>query len=114
MTGYIIAGLAAKRPSWYGIFNLPHIYGVISRDGRPAPIPRDALQRIFGINQSAVPHMPGAKSLNPGDTIRVMSGGFQGHEAKLLDIKGADCEFTLSLFGKSHIVRQPIANIEAA
>jgi transcription antitermination factor NusG len=114
MSGYVVAGLAAKRPSWFGIFDQPHVYGVISRDGRPAIIPQHSLKRCFNIHQSASTSLPGAKSLKPGDNIRITAGGFQGHETKLLDIRGEQCEFVVNLFGKEHRVRQSIESVEAA
>jgi len=114
MSGYVIAGMGYNRPSWYGIFNQPHIFGVISRDGRPAAISPASLSRCFRIHQSSATSLPGAKSLKPGDSIRITAGGWQGHETKLLDIRGQQCEFVVNLFGKEHRVRQSIEGVEAA
>jgi transcription antitermination factor NusG len=114
MSGYVVAGLTPNSPSWFGIFSQPHIYGVISRDGRPAIIPQHSLARCFKIHHATGTSLPGAKSLKPGDQIRITSGGWQGHETRLLDIKGEQCEFVVDLFGKEHRVRQSIHNVEAA
>jgi len=113
MSGYVVAGFVGA-PNWWALFQLPWVFSVVARDSRPAVIPPASMQRLFGIHHASTASLPGAKSLKPGDTIRVRDGGFAGHEAKLLDISGADCEFVVSLFGKDFTVRRPIAEVEAA
>ena len=114
MSGYVIAGFRS-RPNWYELFSqLQWLRGVVSQQGQPAPVPARSLQRCFSIHQSTVTSLPGAKSLRPGDTIRVLEGGWRGHEAKLIDISGADCEFVVQLFGRDVKWRQPIDQVEAA
>lgn len=113
MSGYVIVGFE-RAPRWHQLFQLPWVYNVISRDGRPAIIPHGSMQSCFRIHQSSVASLPGAKSLRVGDTIRVTEGGWRGHEAKLIDISGADCEFVVQLFGRDVKWRQPINQVEAA
>lgn len=114
MSGYVVAGLTAKSPSWFGIFSQPHIYGVISRDGRPAIIPQHSLARCFQIHHIAGTSLPGSKSLKSGDDIRITNGAWKGHERKLLDINGEQCSILLDLFGKQHLVTVSIHDVEAA
>jgi len=113
MSGYVIAGFRG-RPNWYILNQLQFIFGVVSRDGKPAAIPAESMNRLYGIHQSPVTPLPGAKSLAVGDTIRVTQGGFAGFEAKLLDISGAECEFVVQLFGRDVKWRQQINQVEAA
>lgn len=113
MTGYVVAGFRGA-PNWFVTFQLSSVYGVVARDGRPARVPQESLDRVFSIHQTATASLPGAKSLKTGDMVRVTSGGFLGHEAKLLDIHDAECEFVVDLFGKQNRVRLPISSVEAA
>jgi len=113
MTGYVVAGFA-KTPRWWSLFDQPWVYGVLTRSGWPAVIPPSALERCYGIHHAKAASLPGAKSLKPGDTIRVRDGGFAGHEARLLEITGNEGKFILELFGKAHPVKMRLSEVEAA
>jgi transcription antitermination factor NusG len=113
MTGYVVAGFQ-NPPLWWSLLNQPWIYGVLTRNGWPAVIPPAALERCYGIHHAKAASLPGAKSLKPGDTIRVKEGGFSGHEAQLLEITGNEGKFILQLLGKEHLIAMPLSGVEAA
>lgn len=105
---------------WSDVLRQPwarNIQGVVSLNGLPAPIPEAAIARLAKLSGSAIPtsSVPVHKSFNPGETVRVARGGFQGRLVKLESIKGKAGIILTEMFGQPDMQAEiSLDDLEAA
>ena len=121
MPSYIAVELG-DNPNWWWVFDGRdglgfHLRGVIGRDGKPAPVPAENLDRLLELSQGHyIPHThsaPTRKGLAVGDNVRVIAGPWIGWESKIDEIGSSTCHLLVELFARPTRISIPVEALQA-
>lgn len=81
--GYLFVQLDLKSPDWVRARSYPGTSYILSQDGRPIPLPMDAIEAIQGRVQQIRARVEAglAAFLHSGDLVRILDGPFADLEA---------------------------------
>lgn len=102
---------------WLHLMMERHITGVVGFDGRPAPIPDSAIQRLRAMSGSAIPHRSSPnphRSFRAGELAEISCGPFSGQVVKIEGLHGRKAKIFVNLFGTRKLVEIDVAKLEAA
>lgn len=117
MPRYLFAGFD-RHPSWFEVFQIPLISGVIGLEGEPAKIGnmgrfisnfRNGLRR-----PDAERHMKTHREYAVGDTAIIVEGALADRLVKVEDISKGHAFFKLEMFGSECRLSLPVGKLEAA
>jgi transcription antitermination factor NusG len=86
---YVFVRFDVMRDPWHGIFAVAGVNGLVCENRQPVAI-GDELVAGFKAREidGAVPAAtPTAEIFNPGDTVRIVEGGFEGHKVMVEEVK---------------------------
>lgn len=115
--GYVFVGLPANDDDpWRLVRKLHLIRSVVSKEGRPAVLNIPKLIAFLDFDDFSVPDYFKYFKTNEepdfgiGDTVRVVSGPFQGFQLPVQEIRPGEAIFHLVMFDKTVEVPVPVAD----
>jgi transcription antitermination factor NusG len=106
--GYVFA----RDPDWDVIRKrIPQVFGPVRRDGRPAVLNGDDVDRMRLLTRCAMQSRHGIK---PGDEVRITRGALRDLRTVVQAIKGQLATITMTALGKDHTVQVNINMVDAA
>ncbi len=99
--------------SWYVVRNTKGVTGFVGPGSKPVPLTVDEV-RAMGIELPASKIVSGEIDLNPGDTVRVISGAFVDNvgEVEDVNIEKKEVKVYVNAFGRKALVTLGLENIE--
>jgi len=94
--GYVIIKMVVNNESWYLVRNTQGVTGFVGHGSDPIPLTDEEITRM-GIEKVHID-----LDVKPGDTVRVISGLFEGFMGEVLDISQEKQVLTVkvSMFGR--------------
>ncbi|MBP3816402.1 MAG: transcription termination/antitermination factor NusG [Firmicutes bacterium] len=94
--GYVIVKMIVTNESWYLVRNTQGVTGFVGHGSRPIPLTDEEITRM-GIEKVHID-----LDVKPGDTVRVISGLFEGFMGEVLEINPEKQVLTvkISMFGR--------------
>ena len=117
---YVFTGFPRMAPSWFNVFSLPLIQGVVGINGVPKRMDEGGMARMLRLYPNAIDRpkeekwMPSNKEFAVGDNVEVMVGPFEGMTVPVIDIAGSHAKVLIQLFNADHEVEVELANLAAA
>lgn len=90
-------------------------FGVVGFDGRPAPIPHEAMVRVIELSGQTVDRrVAEPRPVRAGGKVRIVDGAFRSAGECIVDgLDEKTATIFLDLFGASRAVRIPLEHLEA-
>ncbi len=120
LPGCLWLGVQKGNETWYELFRLHLVYGVMSVANRPAGISGERLNRFIVENNREldVPDvqqfMRSHHEFKTGDKVKIVEGPFDGHLVDVRAIKGGKAKILLELLGGSQEVEIALGKLEKA
>lgn len=94
--GYVIIKMVVTNESWYLVRNTQGVTGFVGHGSDPIPLTDEEITRM-GIEKVHID-----LDVKPGDTVRVISGLFEGFMGEVLDVSSEKQVLTVkvSMFGR--------------
>lgn len=110
---YVIVKMEMTDESWYVVRNTKGVTGFVGSGSKPVPLTVDEV-RAMGIELPASKIVSGEIDLNPGDTVRVISGAFVDNvgEVEDVNIEKKEVKVYVNAFGRKALVTLGLENIE--
>ena len=110
---YVIVKMEMTDESWYVVRNTKGVTGFVGPGSKPVPLTVDEV-RAMGIELPASKIVSGEIDLNPGDTVRVISGAFVDNvgEVEDVNIEKKEVKVYVNAFGRKALVTLGLENIE--
>lgn len=107
---YVFVCVSEHGQGFLGVRKTDGVESVLMADGRPGTVPGDTLQHLERIAGAGMLNESTAiLPAKPGDLVKVMSGPFAGHIARLQSRDGNDrCKVLFELMDSSQPVDVPI------
>ena len=115
--GYILVEMVMNDEAWFIVRNTPGVTGFIGSSGKgakPFPLTPAEVDKILGT--MGLSRIEIGNELNAGDSVKVISGPFEGMYGKIktIDMENQKLEVALDLFGQETIVEIGLTEIEKA
>ena len=115
--GYILVEMVMNDEAWFIVRNTPGVTGFIGSSGKgakPFPLTPAEVDKILGT--MGLSRIEIGNELNVGDSVKVISGPFEGMYGKIktIDMENQKLEVALDLFGQETIVEIGLTEIEKA
>ena len=106
--GYVIVKMIITNESWYLVRNTQGVTGFVGHGSDPIPLSTEEVRRM-GIEKIQV-----NLDLNPGDSIRVINGPFEGFMGEVEEVNEpkATVRAKISMFGRETPVELEFAQID--
>lgn len=120
MPRHVFTGFPKHATSWFDVFKLPVITGVVGVNGEPKQMDKAGMTRIMRLYENALDapkvqkHMATHQEFAEGDPVQIMGGPFDGMVVPVVALIGAHAKVLISLFGGEKPVDIPIAHLVAA
>ena len=110
---YVLIQMIITDESWYIVRNTKGVTGFVGPGSKPVPLTVDEV-RAMGIELPASKIVSGEIDLNPGDTVRVISGAFVDNvgEVEDVNIEKKEVKVYVNAFGRKALVTLGLENIE--
>ena len=111
--GYVLIHMIMNDDTWYVVRNTRGVTGFVGPGSKPVPLTVDEV-RAMGIELPASKIVSGEIDLNPGDTVRVISGAFVDNvgEVEDVNIEKKEVKVYVNAFGRKALVTLGLENIE--
>ena len=106
--GYVIIKMVITNESWYLVRNAEGVTGFVGHGTHPAPLTDEEVTRM-GIEKIDID-----LDVNVGDSVRVISGNFEGFIGEVMEINKAQQVLTVSLpiFGRETPVELEFGQVD--
>ena len=113
--GYIFIEMIMTDEAWYVVRNTPGVTGFIGSSGRgakPFPVAREQIEPV--LKRMGMVDNEMYANYNVGDTVRILTGSFEGVEGKIEEINQETGEVTLNtiFFGRQTPITVKFSEIE--
>lgn len=110
---YVIIKMEMTDESWYIVRNTKGVTGFVGPGSKPVALTVDEV-KAMGIELPASKLVSGEIDLNPGDTVRVISGAFVDNigEVESVHIDKKEVRVYVNAFGRKALVTLGLENIE--
>ena len=115
--GYILVEMVMSDEAWFVVRNTPGVTGFIGSSGKGAkPTPLQPFEVENILHNMGMAKVDTNLELNSGDSVKVISGPFEGMYGKIktIDMENQKLEVALDLFGQETIVEIGLTEIEKA
>lgn len=110
---YVIIKMEMTDESWYIVRNTKGVTGFVGPGSKPVALTVDEV-KAMGIELPASKLVSGEIDLNPGDTVKVISGAFVDNigEVEDVNIEKKEVKVYVNAFGRKALVTLGLENIE--
>ena len=113
--GYIFIEMIMTDEAWYVVRNTPGVTGFVGSSGRgtkPFPVTREQIEPV--LKRMGMVDNDMYSNYNVGDTVRILTGSFEGIEGKIEEINQENGEVTLNtiFFGRQTQITVKFSEIE--
>ncbi len=115
--GYILVEMVMTDEAWYVVRNTPGVTGFIGSSGKgakPTPLQPYEVDKI--LNSMGISRMDVDNDLQPGATVKIVDGPFNGMFGKVesIDMPNQKINLSVDLFGQETSVEVELNQIEKA
>lgn len=120
MPRHVFTGFSKCEVSWFNVFSLPAIQGVVGRNGTPLQLDEEGMARIMRLYENGIKApdeqkwMQTHKEFKAGDMVEIVGGAFDGFKVPVVEIMKSDARVIIELFGASKEVAISTEQLVAA
>jgi transcription antitermination factor NusG len=120
MPRHVFTGFDKRAVSWFNVFELPAIQGVVGRNGTPLKLDEDGMARIMRLYENGIKApdeqqwMQTHKEFAIGDTVQIMGGVFDGWKVPVVAIMKSEARVIVELFGMPREIEISTGQLVAA
>ena len=99
--GYVLVEMVMTDEAWFVVRNTPNVTGFVGSHGnrsKPTPLLEEEIRQILISMGQTVDVVD--TNIQPGDTVQIIDGAFNGQEARVLEIDKNRVKLMLEMFGK--------------
>lgn len=106
---YVFVKMIITDTSWYLVRNTRGVTGFVGPGSQPVPLSEEEVRKM-GVKQGVKPDI----DLSPGDSIKVISGPFEGFVGKVEEVDVSKFRITsyVTIFGRETLVELDFEDIE--
>ncbi|SEN74516.1 transcription termination/antitermination protein NusG [Peptostreptococcus russellii] len=110
---YVIVKMEMTDESWYIVRNTKGVTGFVGPGSKPVPLTEDEVYAM-GLENDSESVVAGDIDLEPGDSVRVISGSFVDNvgEVEDINIEKREVKVYVNAFGRKALVTLGLENIE--
>lgn len=120
MPRHVFTGFDKRAVSWFDVFSLPAVQGVVGINGRPLLLDQDGMHRIMRLYENGIKapdeqkFMGTHKEFKVGDIVEVIGGPFDGLKVPCVALMGAHAKVIIELFNASTEISIPTDQLVCA
>lgn len=115
---YVLVRMEMDDNTWSVVRNTPGVTGFVGVNGKPSPLTRDEYNKMMrrsGVNNEAEVPTRTSTSLEPGQSVRVLSGPLAGFDGQISEVNAetGKVKVMLAIFGRDTPVELSIDQVSA-
>ena len=115
---YVLVRMEMDDNTWSVVRNTPGVTGFVGVNGKPAPLTRDEYNKMMcrsGVNNEVETPTRTSTSLEPGQSVRVLSGPLAGFDGQISEVNAetGKVKVMLAIFGRDTPVELSIDQVSA-